>query len=398
MSEQLMSGKLSALGFATPAIWREITRVIGQMETLVWNDPLVQDDLTRAEGLRYLTRLIASALEMSVEACTPQHPRLLTFLSTKIQWGLPATDCHYQWAAVHGDNVYRISGDRGTARVFDVETRKGHFAHIAEWTLHDRLPRCEVGPNNHVDIVLSRERPAGARNWVQLAEGPGNIIYRQYYYDWNNEQAARLSIVNENATYPPPPLTAAAIAERMELFCDWLRQVPARFAQVVNTYYAAPANSMVFDTIDFGWKSLKYGKGLYQCAPDEALILEVRLPKTYYWSIQLCSHFWEARDWHLRQTSLNGHQAEIDADGVFRAVISHADPGIANWLDAGGHEQGLLAIRYYEPDTTPIPTMRRVKLSELRDLLPASTPSITAEERQKTLRDRAWSTARLGRE
>ncbi len=390
--------QLQHLGFATPAIWREVTQVMGELEALVWNDPLVIDDLTRAEGVRYLTRLMASAIPMSIEMWEPDYPQFLTFLNTRIHWGLPATDCHYQWAPVHGDNVYRISGDRGTARVFDIETRKDHFAHIADWTLHDRLPQCEVGPNNHVEIICSRERPAGARNWVQLAEGPGNIIYRQYYYDWNTEQPARLSIVNENAKYPPPALTAEVIADRMELFCDWLRDVPKRFAQVVNTYYAAPANSMVFDTIEFGWKSLKYGKGLYQCAPDEALILEVKLPKSHYWSVQLCSHFWEARDYHLRQTSLNGHQAAIDEDGMFRAVISHGDPGIANWLDAGGHEQGLLAIRYYEPDSTPIPTMRRVKLAELRESLSASTPLISTEARQKTLRDRAWAVARLGRE
>jgi hypothetical protein len=155
---------------------------------------------------------------------------------------------------------------------------------------------------------------------------------------------------------------------------------------------------MVFDTIDFGWKSLKYGKGIYQCAEDEALIIEVKLPKSYYWSIQLCSHFWEARDYHLRQTSLNGHQAVIDEDGIFRAVISHRDPGVENWLDAGGHNQGLLAIRYYEPDSTPIPSVRRVKLADLRDALPSSTPAVSAEERQLSLRDRAWSSARLGRE
>lgn len=392
------STQLQHFGFTEPTVWREVVKVMGDLEKLVWNDPLVTDDLTRAEGVRYLTRLIAGALPMTMELADPNYPQFFHLLSTRIHWGLPATDCHYQWASVHGDNVYRISGDRGTARVFDIETRKDHFAHIAEWTLHDRLTQFEVGPGNHVDIILSRERPPGVRNWIQLAEGPGNIIFRQYYYDWNTEQPARLTIVNESATYPPPALSTAAIADGLELFCDWLRQVPARFQQVVNSYYAAPANSMVFDTIDFGWKSLKYGKGIYQCAPDEALILEVKLPKSYYWSIQLCSHYWEARDYHLRQTSLNGHQAQIDDDGMFRAVISHEDPGIANWLDAGGHEKGLLAIRYYEPDSTPIPTMRRVKLSELRSALPASTPSISVEARQKSLRDRAWSVARLGRE
>jgi hypothetical protein len=390
--------QLQHFGFKEPTIWREVVKVMGDLEQLVWNDPLITDDLTRAEGTRYLTRLIAGALPMTMELADANYPQFFHLLSTRIHWGLPATDCHYQWASVHGDNIYRISGDRGTARVFDIETRKDHFAHIVDWTLHDRLTQFEVGPGNHVDIILSRERPPGVRNWIQLAEGPGNIIFRQYYYDWNTEQPARLTIVNESATYPPPALSTGGIADGLELFCDWLRQVPARFQQVVNSYYAAPANSMVFDTIDFGWKSLKYGKGIYQCAPDEALVLEVKLPKSYYWSIQLCSHFWEARDYHPRQTSLNGHQAQIDDDGMFRAVISHQDPGIANWLDAGGHERGLLAIRYYEPDSTPIPTMRRVKLSELRSALPASTPSISAEARQKSLRDRAWSVARLGRE
>ncbi|MCB1666910.1 MAG: DUF1214 domain-containing protein [Porticoccaceae bacterium] len=390
--------EIKNMGFDDPAIWRKVVRVMEEMEQLVWNDPLIKDNLTRAEGARYLTRLISSATEMAIELWTPDYPQFLTFLNTRIHWGLPATDCHYQWAPVHGDNVYRISGDRGTARVFDIETRTGHFAHIADWALVDRLTDAKVGPNNHVDIILSRERPEGVENWIQLAEGPGNIIYRQYYYDWNTEQPARLSIVNENAIYPPPALQESDIADKLALFCDWLQQVPERFSQVVNTYYTAPANSMIFDTIDFGWKSLKYGKGIYECGPDEAIILEVKLPKSYYWSIQLCSHFWEARDYHLRQTSLNGHQAEVDDEGVFRAVISHRDPGIANWLDAGGHEQGLLAIRYYEPDSTPIPTMRRVKLSELDGLLPDSARRVSAEERQKTLRDRAWSVARLGRE
>lgn len=382
--------------FSQPALWREFAHTVGEMEKLVWNDPLIQDELTRAEGVRYLTRLIAGAIPMTVELWDPAYPQFFHFLSTRIHWGLPATDCHYEWAPVHGDHVYRIRGDRGTARLFDIETRQGHFAHINEWKLFDRRSAFEVGPNNHVEIVLSRVKPADVpeSNWVQLAEGPGNIIFRQYYYDWLTEQPARLSITRENATYPPPPLKPVDVAERIQLLMDWLRNAPERFQQVVNTYYAAPANSMVFDTIDFGWKDLQYGKGIYQCAPDEALVVEVKLPRTPYWSIQLCSHFWEARDYHLRQTSLNGHQAQIDADGVFRCVIAHGDPGIANWLDAGGHERGLLAIRYYKADSAPIPTIKRVKLAQVREALPASTPTISPEARQKSLRERAWSVGR----
>jgi len=392
--------KLTALqefGFEDSKIWHEVVKTIAELEEIAWKDPLITDEMTRAEGVRYMTRHIHAAL-VNMELADPNYPELLNLLSPRMQWGLPAADCHYQWASVHGDNVYRISGDRGTARVFDIETRKGRLAHYPDWTLHDRLTEVEVGPGNHVDIFLSQERPAGAANWVQLPPGHGEIIFRQYYYDWNNEQPASMFIVNENAKYPAPGLTATTVAEGLELFCDWLRHVPKHSQEMVDSYYAVPANSMEFDNFRIGWQSLKYGKGTYQCAPDEAIVLEVKLPETYYWSIQLYNHFWEGRDYNRRQSSINGHQAHVDSDGVFRAVISHKDPGIANWLDAGGHEKGLISIRYYEPNGVPIPTMKKVKLSEVGNILSGKTLEITPEDRQKTLRDRAWSFARLRRE
>ena len=386
------------LKFTQPDIWRAVVKAMGELEALVWKDLRVTDDLTRAEGLRYLTRLIAGALPITMEESNPDYPRFLQLLSTRLQWGLPSADCHYQWAPVHGDNVYRISGDRGTAKMFDIESRRNHFARLGEWTLHARLPKAEVGPNNHVDIVLSRKRPAGAKNWLELPDGPGELIFRQYFYDWTTEQAARLTIINEGAKYPPPPLTQADIRRNAALFCDFLSQATAIFRKSVETYYAAPPNTLAFDGIDYGWRAIQYGKGPYQCALDEALILECQLPKTEYWNIQIGSHFWEARDYHLRQTSLNGHQAYVEDGGVFRAVISHDDPGIANWLDAGGHPSGLISIRYYEADSLPLPTIRKVKRAQLDALLPASIPRLSAEERQKILRERAWSMPRLGRD
>ena len=385
---------LSGLGFGDSQIWREMTRAIGALERVVWNDPLVQDDLTRAEGVRYLTRLLAGAAPMTLDMASPQHPQLLHFLSTRIHWGLSATDCNYHWAAVHGDHVYRITGNKGSAHIFDIEVRKGHIARLAQWELFDRRWDFDVDESNEVEIVLSRTEQPG--NWIQLPEGPANLVFRQYYYDWDHEESACLKIRCEGAQYPPPHLTNAELAERSQLFIDWLRYVPDLCAQVARSYHQSTENALVFDSIAFGWKDLKYGKGTYRCAPDEALVLEVRLPQAPYWSIQLSSHFWEARDWHLRQTSLNGHQAHIDEDGIFRAVLSHQDPGVPNWLDAGGHERGLIAIRYFRASTTPIPSIKRVKVSELGMHLPASTPKVTAERRQQVLQARADSVTRRG--
>lgn len=392
------STSFAQLQFSEPTIWREVVKVIGELEDLVWKDPLVSDEQTRAEGVRQLTRLIAGALPLTMEMADASHPQFLQLLSTRIQWALPSADCHYQWAPVHGANTYRIIGDRGTARIFDMESRNKHFAHLGEWTLLDRLDKVEVDAGNHVEIILSHARPAGARNWLQLPAGPGNLVFRQYFCDWTTEQAARLIIINERAKYPPPPVTAAGIRQRLELFCDFLRQCPPVFRKSVESYYSAAANTMSYDGIDYGWKAIKYGKGVYECQPDEALILELKLPKTHYWNIQIGNHFWEAGDYHLRQNSLNGHQAYIDEHGVFRAVISHQDPGIANWLDSAGINKGLATIRFYEPEFIPETTLRRIRFSQLNESLPTSTPRVSEQDRQKALRERAWSMPRLGRD
>ncbi|MDN5939071.1 MAG: hypothetical protein L0H83_10470, partial [Salinisphaera sp.] len=67
------STQLQELGFDNPAIWREVVKVIAGLEDLVWNDPLITDELTRAEGVRYLTRMIAGALPMTMELSDPDY-------------------------------------------------------------------------------------------------------------------------------------------------------------------------------------------------------------------------------------------------------------------------------------------------------------------------------------
>ena len=40
----------------------------------------------------------------------------------------------------------------------------------------------------------------------------------------------------------------------------------------------------------------------------------------------MCNFWLESLDYANHQSSLNGHQAVVDADGVFRAVVAHAIP------------------------------------------------------------------------
>jgi len=75
----------------------------------------------------------------------------------------------------------------------------------------------------------------------------------------------------------------------------------------------------------------------------------------------------------------------VDADGVFRAVVAHLDPGVANWLDPVGHREGSMIYRWNMADATPVPKVRRVALSDLAAALPADTPRIDAATRACTI-------------
>jgi hypothetical protein len=144
--------------------------------------------------------------------------------------------------------------------------------------------------------------------------------------------------------------------------------------------------------------NLYYGKGHFSPDDGQSLVVEFRPPECRYWSIQVMNNFWESQEFDLRQTSLNGHQAQLDPDGVFRGVISVEDPGVPNWLDPVGHRAGLICTRVLNPAQPPEVALRVVPTGTLRDELHPATPAIAAGERSAALRRRMLSLHRRHRQ
>jgi hypothetical protein len=134
--------------------------------------------------------------------------------------------------------------------------------------------------------------------------------------------------------------------------------------------------------------------GSWQLAPDEALVVEVTPPQGLYWSFSLGNPWWETIDYARHQSSINGHQAAVDDDGVVRTVIAHDDPGVANWLDTAGHSAGPVILRCVRTETAPVPSTRVVKVSELDAALPAGTRRVTPAERQTVITARRQAVSR----
>src|SRR5205085_153199 len=132
----------------------------------------------------------------------------------------------------------------------------------------------------------------------------------------------------------------------------------------------------------------------FTLGPDEAVLLEVALPASPYWSFNLSSPYLENTDWHLRQNSINGRQAVVDPDGVFRAVICAADPGVPNWLDTGGQRTGVIQSRFLLPAAMPDVRLRTLPVADVRAALPAATAVVSPAERQDAVRRRVLAVQR----
>jgi hypothetical protein len=359
------------------------------------------DPRARAEGLRYLTRLFAAGTVVCMEHADPDYPEFGRMIDHRMKWGLDAPDCLYLYASVRGDALYRIGGWRGTANHIDFQVNHGHFADgdIAKWGTVASLNGLEmdVAADGTFELLLGPD--CAGRNALRIAPGAEFVLVRQYFADWEGERPADLTIERVGAQYPPPPLRTDEVAARLGRLEQWVRQGGALWDQMSKTFLAMEPNTLVVHLTDLsdqraGLRGQAYGIGNFACLPDEAVIVEFVPPPCRHWSVSLANRYWESVDFTDRQGSLNAHQAVLDRDGAFRAVISHQDPGVANWLDPDGLSQGSIVARFLLADHAPTPRLRRLPFAALGSELPTDTARVSPGDRKETLARRRQAVLR----
>jgi hypothetical protein len=318
------------------------------------------------------------------------------------QWGLDMPDCVYLYAPLRGDAAYRVWGHRGSANHVDFQVNWGHFAEgdISKWgTLSSAsTEQLDVGVDGSLELRLGG--PPRSRNWLPVSPNAGFLLVRQYFADWESELPADLWIERVGASSPPPPPRGDQIAARFERLAAWLDRGGALWERMSRGFVEGmpPNTLMVTKPVDSdqraGLRGPAYGIGNFQCAPEEAVLVSFRPPDCRHWSVSLANWWWESMDFADRQTSLNAHQARLDADGVFRGVIAHSDPGVPNWLDTAGYERGTLALRFLLADAAPSVEIERLPLARLAARLPDTTPRISGSERAASLTRRRHAVLR----
>jgi hypothetical protein len=372
-------------------------RMLAKLPEDARRDPQVQQEVGRL-ALQAFTSSALGAL-----ANDPDHPAFVTQIGQVLNVGQPNADTIYRVARIASDGVYRLRGLIGSLRMFNISQSPpspgdpGFDPGVrGPRTAHD-IATLRVDTTGRFDVILSAERPAGhAGDWWKLEPTTNKLLLRMVSADWQGEKDPTLSIERLDMPVARPWPQARELEARLRRLPVSINFIALLFVDHVEMLRRDGfINKLkIFDVSQMGGLTGQfYYEGAYDLADDEALIVEATMPaQCRYRSLILTNGIYETTDWINNQSSLNDAQAKADADGVLRIVVSARDPGVPNWLDTAGHSQGLIQGRWFDCDTQPIPSVRKVMLAQLRTALPPETPVISPAEREAIIRDRrrAW--------
>jgi hypothetical protein len=389
---------------SNPPGWSELIGALGDLPARMLAkltpeqraDPQIQQEVARF-ALASLAHATLDTLGQDGD-----HPVFMPAIGQVISIGQPNADTIYRTAKITPGGTYRLRGHRGSvrmARIAQVAPRKpgkvdanGMPVLGAPRAVFD-INSLKVDAQGNFDVIASPTRPTGhTGDWWQLQPDTNALMMRSVSSDWGKEVDPTISIERVDAPVMRPRPSAASLEKRLRAMPNDITFSAMMFLDhVAKLREQGYVNKLkIFDVAQSGGLAGQfYYEGAYDLKPDEALILEAKVPaKCTYHSMILTNELYETTDWYNNQASLNDAQSVADTDGMLRVVVSAKDPGVANWLDTSGYPMGVIQGRWTECDSQPVPVVRKTTVDKVPALLPPTTPKVTPKQREQIVRDR----------
>ncbi len=333
-------------------------------------------ELDRAEGYRYLTRLLRIGLEMHLEFADPDFPGFFAPSHETAKIGADNPDNLYLMARVNGSNEYVIRGNRGSVPYLSFGSQKGGYESDGRMEQTGFIDARDMSfdADGGFELVLSRDPQPG--NWLRIEDATNAIIVRQTFMDRRSETPARMQIVRRGSHAAPVPLSGERLRTGLTRAANFVEGTARLFADWSQSYLAhsnalPPADQKLCQAVG-GDPNIIYYHSHWQLQPDQALVIRVpRVPACRFWNLQINNYWMESLDYRYHRACLNQHSARLDGDGGVTLILAHRDPGHPNWLETAGHDSGTMCLRWVGASEQVDPTTRVVKLSELAKELAA---------------------------
>lgn len=392
--------------------WKAFCRQLEAAGDRAFKDYNPATPLHRADAFRFLTQNLGQAFDLALETRDTRYPALHPFCTPTRKLGGDAADFVYLQAWIDGQSVYRVSGNRGTARFINF-TLQGQRPDLQPGTdypsLHDPfgdIPEAnlfghqlEVEPDGSFELFIGG--PERGPNWLPTTDDTRKLFLRQGFDRWD-ELPARLNIERVDMTDPRPSPTPETLIEAMDwagdfvvaLMDDWpdhpYHYSPFVDPDNVNSFPPDPAGGVAED-------DQRRGRAVahlcWELKEQEALVIEFDSHENF-WMVSNTGVFFNSLDYLYRPVSFTPSRTVVDGDGKIRLVLCHRDPGYHNWLDTQGLQRGNITYRSLLSSSSTTFRTQLVQLTDLASALPAGSVKVTAAERTAQMKTRFESIRR----
>ncbi|CAB4992802.1 unannotated protein [freshwater metagenome] len=218
--------------------------------------------------------------------------------------------------------------------------------------------------------MLSQNRPGDDGDWLKLEPDSVGLLLRVVHHRRDEEIAPTVHVERLDGA-KPRPLTAAEASAGLAKMGQWL----LAYSELVRSWwhdnFKHRPNQLRFSRKTYlsngGVPDRHFAFGAWECAEDDALVIEFTAPECEQWILQLCNIWHENLDnYEDGQGYINRFGAVADDDGVTRLVVSAINPGVsANWVDPYGHTRGLMGLRFIKAVEPPVVTVYRLPSATL---------------------------------
>jgi hypothetical protein len=356
----------AADGPLSRAAFQQLLQTLGQIErdwlSPAWGITSVSDV---AEGYRALMHFVDVGIRLYFEG-DPDHPDFQPIVTPTIKIQGDNPDALYYYTRIRGDRNYRIRGKRvGEVYLsFTVHSGDGNGGWASGVDSARNMKEIQFAADGSFELLVGPK--VDAAKGLSTTPSSQEIVTRHYFEQKISAQLdstlhPQLTIEALDADAPAAAPSDAQIAKRLNAVSNFLlsntaarpkpdpKKMPSWFSLIPNQL----GQPQVWNDQDGGGLGAvdnAYSAGRFVLKPEEALVIEGRLPKCIFANVVLWNRYLQSFDYRHRRISLNRKQIELEKDGSYRIVVAHKDPGVPNWISTEGRPNGTIYWRFLLPE------------------------------------------------
>ncbi len=395
-----ITSKPAAASQALKSAWDSYVAMLDEMREVLEKTYMFENPRNRVRAYRTLMEMQAMVYNAAV-APRMAMPRItvnsgwMSDIYPCVQIG---PDWYYGLLYLDGAQTYKLSGRLGDIKLFLFQVNHTIIGVDNSRTIGNyNLADMEVAADGTFEVTIGGPKIDG--NWIAL-EPTSNCNFIQIRRHIPNNGHGDPGDLRIKLVSVPPEHYAHSDEFDEDAMAERIRSAEQQFRLYINEFNVGlydfamvgaggQKNKMSLApglTLTAGNPLSKYSQGVFSIKDDEAIIVDIdKSPSNIYWGLMLCDVWSRSLPFNHWQTSFNNSQAICDSDGHYRFVLSSRDPGVANWLDTRGLDEGIIMLRNYVTQENVIPTLRVVKFSDVSAQLPNDTVYVTPQERQAAL-------------